>query len=79
MISRSRNETVPMWAIAAQTLSRVKETNDNDKRAGGEKKNLSQSKNKVRVDCVFLVFSSSVLSSVPVTRVPNGLPKTGSD
>ena len=38
MMSRSRNETVPMWAIAAHTLSRVKETNDNDKRAGREKK-----------------------------------------
>ena len=38
MISRSGNETVPMWAIAARTMGRVGEIDDNDKRTSKERK-----------------------------------------
>jgi len=38
MISRSGSETVPMWAIAARTMGRVKEIVDDDKGARKEKK-----------------------------------------
>jgi len=41
MISRSRNQPLPRWAIAAHTRSRVKETKDNEKNPPVEKrKNL---------------------------------------
>ena len=64
MISRARTKTVPMWAIAAHTLSRVKETNDNDKWAAGEKKNIyrpnTRSALPVNVRLFLRPFSSDV-------------------
>jgi len=38
MISLSGNETVPLWAIAARTMGRVKEIDDDDKRNPQRKK-----------------------------------------
>jgi len=67
MISRSRNQTVPRWAIAAHTLSRVKETKDNEKNPQWRKKKSLSTKHKVRVVLVLVVVPWSVLPCVPVT------------
>ena len=79
MISLSGNETVPMWAITARTVGRVKENNDDDKRTRKERSKNYRSKTRSessmnmwfslpRVVC--LVFSLRCLSSSFSTHDP---------
>ena len=50
MRSRSGNETVPMWAIAARTMGRVKEIDDDDKRTREKKeKPIDQTRDPSRL------------------------------
>jgi len=50
MISLSGNETVPLWAIAARTVGRVKEIDDDDKRTYKERsKTIDQTQDRSRL------------------------------
>ena len=67
MISRSGNETVPMWAIAARTMGRVKEIDDDDQGTRRAKKKTYRSNTRSALSMNMLLFPRSFLFPVALS------------